>query len=272
MVFNYKLDPIMQTRLKESFDYILKKMREDRAAADKEVEKLNNVKLKLKDVQSNMQLFGYYDGFIFTLSQAYTTAQVVSSGQVSLDTDPNAIYTLGMKVAGYVPFFGDLVLDSIGTVTDFLQSGRMIKDANNVCTIATNQTGFDEIFQDSILEVISLRKDEIMNHKEDLPDTKAWYGNLANFFSKLKVNFDNTFYGLRFKTPAQRLGNQHATDLISEWLGSGKIYGEKPFLLPEESKSEVVRILLLPPVEKKERQVVEFNDTVKEPEKCCSIF
>jgi len=275
------LDPIMQTRLKESFDYILKKMREDRAAADKEVEKLNTVKLKLKDVQSNMQLFGYYDGFIFTLSQAYTTAQVVSSGQVVIDSSPNAIVSLGIKASSYVPFIGNMISDPLNQIAEFLKGAQMIREANNVCTIAANQSGFDEIFQDSILEVISLKKEEIMNYKEDPPNTKHWYNKLANFFSKLKVSIESTVYGLRFKTPAQRLGNQHATDLISQWIGNGKIYGEKPFLLPDESKSEVVRVLLLPPPEVKheEPKTATISPEVQKIEhigdgrsKCCSIF
>lgn len=271
------LDSIMQTRLKESFDFILKKMREDRAAADKEVEKLNTVKLKLKDVQSNMQLFGYYDGFIFTLSQAYTTAQVVSSGQVVIDSSPNAIVSLGIKAASYVPFIGDMISDPLTQIAEFLKGAQMIKEANNVCTIAANQSGFDEIFQDAILEVISLKKEEILTYKEDPPNTKHWYNKLANFFSKLKVSIESTVYGLRFKTPAQRLGNQHATELIGQWLGSGKIYGEKPFLLPEESKTEVVRVLLLPPEEKKEEPKTATTPAeVKKADhgasKCCTIF
>jgi len=265
------LDPILQARLKESFDYILKKMKEDRAAADKEVEKLNTVKLKLKDVQSDMQLFGYYDGFIFTLSQAYTTAQVVSSGQVTIDSSPNALVSMGIKAVSYVPFIGDMISDPLSQITEFIKGAQMIRDANNVCTIATNQTGFDEIFQDAILEVISLKKDEIMSYKEDQPSTKSWYSKIGDFLNKIKVKIESTVYGLRFKTPAQRLGNQHASELISQWLGSGKIYGDKPFLLPDESKSEIVRILLLPPVEKKEESKTPEVQKVTH-EKCCSIF
>ena len=269
------MDPIMQARLKESFDFILKKMKEDRAAADKEVEKLNTVKLKLKDVQSNMQLFGYYDGFIFTLSQAYTTAQVVSSGQVVIDSSPNAVISLGIKAASYIPFIGEMISDPLNTIAEFLRGAQMIREANNVCTIAANQSGFDEIFQDAILEVISHKKDEIMSYKEDPPNTKHWYNKLANFFSKLKVSIESTVYGLRFKTPTQRLGNQHATELIGGWIGSGKIYGDKPFLLPDDSKAEVVKILLLPPVEKPEPKTATTPEVQKIGDgksKCCNIF
>jgi hypothetical protein len=265
----------MQARIKESFDYILKKMKEDRVAADKEVEKLNTVKLKLKDVQSNMQLFGYYDGFIFTLSQAYTTAQVVSSGQVVIDSSPNAVVSLGIKAASYIPFIGDMISDPLTMVAEFLKGAQMIREANNVCTIAANQSGFDEIFQDAILEVISLKKEEILGYKEDPPSTKHWYNKLATFFSKLKVSIESTVYGLRFKTPAQRLGNQHATELIGRWIGSGKIYGDKPFLLPDDSKAEVVKILLLPPVENPEPKTATTPEVQKVGDgksKCCNIF
>ena len=266
------VDDIMQARLKASFDFILKKMKEDRAAADKEVEKLNDVKLKLKDVQSDMQLFGYYDGFIFTLSQAYTTAQVVSSGQVVLDSGPNPMANLGIKAVSYIPFIGNAISDPLSSIAEYMKGGQMIQEANNVCTIATNQTGFDEIFQDSILEYITLKKDEIKNYKEDSLIVKTWYDKIAGFLLKIKVNLQTTVYGLRFKTPAQRLGNQHATELIGEWLSSGKIYGEKPFLLPDESKTEVVRILLLPPVERPEIQTAAAELANQAKAECCNIF
>ena len=148
----------------------------------------------------------------------------------------------------------------------------MIQEANNVCTMATNQTGFDEIFQDAILEFITLKKDEIMNYKEDSLMVKTWYDKLANFFLQIKVNLQTTIYGLRFKTPAQRLGNQHAIELIGEWISSGKIFGDKPFLLPEESKTEVVRILLLPPVERPEIKTAAAELANQAKAECCNIF
>lgn len=281
-----QIDPILKARMKETFDFILAKVKEDRSVEEKELAKLNSVKLKLKDIQRDMQLYGYYDGFIFTLSQAYTTAQVVSSGQVVIDNSPNALITLGIRAASYIPFIGNLISEPLNSIAQFIRGSKMIKESNNVCTLASNQAIFDEIFQDAIIEVINSKREEIINIKEETSSTKKWYESLSSFFEKLKVSMESTVYGLRFRTPTQRLGSLQANDLLSKWIASGKIYGDKPFLLPDDARIEIVRILMLPPEEEKVKDLTLTSPDFKQdkyenlPEfknkngtsKCCKIF
>lgn len=45
-----------------------------------------DTKAKILSIQKNPILYGYYDGLTFTLSQSYTVASVVTSGQLSIDS------------------------------------------------------------------------------------------------------------------------------------------------------------------------------------------
>ena len=279
-VSSVKKDDIIKKRLEDAMTLLLKTVQEKKGkeAAEKAVADIQEVKLKLNEIQSDTQLYGYYDGFVFTCSQAYTTAQVVSSGQVELDTsDP--IKSIGLKLISYIPFIGDKISDPLGALADFLKSASMIKNSNYICTLAVNQHDFDELIQDAAIHIISRRKAEIQAYQGETPAHKNWFTNLIQFFKKVKIDIERTIYGLRYRTPIQILGNKDAIDLLSNWIGNGKIYDGKPFLLPEARKEKIEDALLTIAKESQDQPKLTIQPQAptsaingSKKSACCNIF
>jgi len=246
--------------------------KENLQAVQVEIQKFTEVKLKLQDIEQDIKLYGYYDGFMSTFRLAYDTALAVASGHVVLDTDPDKILKLGSMLISFIPFIGKAVSDTFNSICEFLKGAQMIKNANNVWKFAPSHSNFDTIVQDALIEIITKKKDYIRNFQDGSPEIKNWMTKIQAFCNKVKTDLEETIYGW-FKTDYQRLGNKEANELLSEWICTGKIYNNKPAVsvLPETKKSELVRIAMELKHDATEK-LEKIEPSYRAKSSCCSIF
>jgi hypothetical protein len=239
-----KKDEVMVKRLTNAVSTLLGVNNKDdkqKEEVESYVEDLKKVKLKLNDIQSDEILFGYYDGLMYTLSQSYTTAQVVSSGQVELDCSVGGIKKLGISMLKYTPLIGDALSGTIDAIASHLKKIDMVQRSVNVARFAVNQSEFDEIVQDTIVEIISKHKDYLLENasKFELKKDGGWMAKIDDFIKILDGDLENHIYKIRFTTKQQQFGNKQASDLLTFWISSGKIYNNKPYLMFNEKKAQL---------------------------------
>lgn len=237
-----KSDPVMRERIKNLINFAVnaQKLSQGSKTAEEEIQKLEKVQLKLQNIQGDEQLYGYYDGVMSTLSQAFTTAQVVSSGQVALDVGPSKSAAVGLKIVSYIPFIGDKLADPLTSIIEYINGGEMISEANNICRLSPSQTEFCTLVQDAVIEAMNNRQTDISDYKEPSPGQQAWYQKITGLIEKLDLKITSTVYGQRYRSLTQKLGNKHASSVLANFIGNGEIYGEKSFLLPDKAKESLV--------------------------------
>lgn len=261
-------DAIMRERIKNLITFAVNAQKAaqenkpktvEQEKAEQEIQKLEKVQLKLQHIQNDEQLYGYYDGLMSTLSQAFTTAQVVSSGQVTLDVGASTSASVALKVVSYIPFIGDKLADPLNSIIEYINGVEMISEANNICRLSPSQTEFCTLAQDAVIEAMNNRQEDILNYKEPTPGQQAWYQKVTGLIEKMNLKVNTTIYGQRYRSLTQKLGNKHAGTILSNFIGSGDIYGEKSFLLPDKAKEELVIKLTGIWVEKEEEVTPQVN-------------
>jgi tetratricopeptide (TPR) repeat protein len=216
-------------------------------AAD--LQQVQDVKEKVRIIKKNNNLRYYYDGFLFTLTQSYSTSVVLTSGQVSKDTG-NSSVSGASTLASYVPLIGSYISNVINTAWDVYKDAVMEKAANNVTSFATTQGDFEALGQDAICGVILEKQSELQDLAvEDyiLPKWQARFKKLMDALDKL----NRSIYGERNKKPLQQAGFQAASSIIEEHIASGQIYGdEDPIDLDDEVKVEKLKNAIRETLEK----------------------
>jgi tetratricopeptide (TPR) repeat protein len=186
-----------------------------------------DTKAKILSIQKNPILYGYYDGLTFTLSQSYTVASVVTSGQLSIDSS-NMGVDVATKLISLVPLLGDTISSTAQGVWNFVRTAQIIKAANNVTKLASSITEFESLMQDVIIESIDNRKNELLALREEPKKVLTHFDTLKSFCDKMRIKAEDTIYGIRYETFAQKLGNQEASYLISHFISNGGIYDNQP--------------------------------------------
>jgi tetratricopeptide (TPR) repeat protein len=108
---------------------------------------------QMQEINAHINLVDYYDGFVFTFSQSYTTSQAILSGKLSLDTG-NIGVTLASQALSLIPFCGSVVGAGVQAVGDFIISARFTKSASKFAKLASNHTELDKIVEKVAREVV----------------------------------------------------------------------------------------------------------------------
>ena len=243
-----------------------------------------DVKKKVDIIQQIPELYGYYDGCLFTLCQAFATASVVNSGLLQVDTG-NFTFDTANKMISMIPFIGDKISTILQSTWDFCKDASVKKAASNLCKFATTQTEFDGLAQDVIAEIIIKRQDQIKAINPESYILPKWGQRFSKLYKALeKVN--TNIYGERNETPMQKVGYKMATDLVEKYISNGNIYEGKPAInMPPSKKklklSELLEKLLEADIlccEKnlkfieEEKKNNEEETVKKKKTSCCQIF
>ena len=97
------------------------------------------------------------------------------------------------------------------------------------------------MIQELVVLIVDNKKEKIISSsKED--DINGLFKGLVKFCSDLKEKLEDSLWGRRFDTPAQKLGNHDASVLISQLISNQKIYQEHPGI--NLQPSDVKKIVL----------------------------
>jgi hypothetical protein len=164
---------------------------------------------------------------------------VVKSGQLALDTD-NPIVTIASKLVSLIPLIGNQISDTIEALWNFIKGTEMKNRAMRIVKFSTTSEEFNEIMQEVIINFIDNNKDLLLElSKKSKPIAETWYEKVKDFCKNIKTKIEETIWVQEFETPMQQIGNQDASRLISEQLGTGEIYqGEIPIKVSIDEKKE----------------------------------
>ena len=219
----------------------------DRTEVSHAIKTNENEETKTKqmvEINSNIKLVDYYDGFVFTFSQSYTTSQAILSGKLSLNTG-NLGVTLASQALSLIPFCGSVVGAGAQAVGDFVISARFTKNASKFAKLASNHTELDKIVEKVAREVVlHPEKKSILTADQAEKVTSGWFKGLAQKCKKFGVEVNEKLYGDRYETPAAKMGYKDACSLIDLYT-SGKIVVDTGSSLEEC----FIRATLSPPVD-----------------------
>ena len=202
-------------------------------------DKIIAVKLNLKELKQSPNLALFYDGFMYTMSQSYLTATLIERGAFTLDTG-DLLTTGASKLISMIPLIGNQISTAFDTAKTFIKTALLTKSATNVAIYATEQGQFNQFVLDAAVEIMNLRKKEIESlQKMEAHELSKWKRRFHQLWDMFK-RAEDVLYGTRMKTPMQKLGSNTASDLCSDWLGSGKLLQEGEFspLVPDEEKTK----------------------------------
>lgn len=220
-----------------------------------EVKQILDTKGRLSIIEDDIQLNGYYEGFIFTVTQSYDTARIVNSDALRLNTS-NKLVTGTTTLISFIPLIGDKISTVINTAWEFAKEAQMQKAASNVCKFAPTSGKFEEITQDIITEILTSRQQEIKDLKVESYILPKWVAQFKGVIDRL----NESLYGEVHDTAIKKAGHQTAA-LIVKAVASGEIYAGKTAgeMLPKEKKlalSEVAYKLIEQDIEASNKKLV----------------
>jgi tetratricopeptide (TPR) repeat protein len=276
-----KDDPVMKARENQFVNESTNSLSNPAAAQEilDEGKKLLSTKEQLKLIEADPDLYEYYDGFLFTMSQSYITSVTVKSGKIAIDSSNTAV-DVATNLISLIPLVGEKIASGVGSAWKFYKDALVTDAATNICKFATTPTDFDALAQDVTVQLIGAREAQIPNIKPEKSILPKWAAKFAPLFKKYKDSKDEIMkklYGERNETELQKFGAKIANDLIEKWIASGNIYEGKVAvrILPEDKKQKLFEAAL-----KLFDQDLQTADEVYIPEKvesktetsCCTVF
>ena len=167
----------------------------------------------------------YYKAFIGTFATVYTAAQIITSGQVQLNSGNSKAKVLA-TLASFAPFAGDSLSNIINSAGEFLKSREMIINARQMKKLVGDAVELNQLVGATAEKIILNKKKQNMISEmteEQLQNApRNFVEKMTQFIGKLQENIDQFLYTKEFDTAAAKLGNNDANDLIEYWI-KGKI-------------------------------------------------
>jgi len=207
-----------------------------------EVVQIINTKENLGIIQKTPALYEYYDGFLFGLSQSYTTSVVVNKNTFAIDTS-NARVDIATTLISLIPYVGDKIAGGIKFATGIIKGKEVKNAASNVCKFATTPSDFDVLAQDATVNIIMQNKQILQNIEPQKAVLPNWANKFSWIFKKYKLT-EEKLYGDRNETTMQKFGYKLANDLVEKYIASGSIYENKPAItiLPKDREAKLIEI------------------------------
>ena len=241
--------------------------------------KLNPLKLK-PEVQQAIE--EYYKAFILTFSSVYAAAQAVDSGQLSIDASDQTTGILS-TLASFAPFgIGDVLSKGITGVGEFLQGNKMKNEAKLVKKLAMDAVELSEIAGKSGLGIVLDQEQQQRIYQAKDGDPEGLVSKLSSFYKELIVSAEkysklNLSEHELHKSPAAKLGETDANNLIKQWLVQNKLESSIPHRLKVGMSNDALINQFVCIVSGKE--IIEASSPtkslvveVKKSTACCEIF
>ncbi|CAJ0747308.1 6613_t:CDS:2 [Entrophospora sp. SA101] len=190
----------------------------------------------MSEIEVNMELYGYYDGFMHTFTRAYNFAQTVLHDGVKLNKSEIFIFAdVGLCLILFIPIVGKILSQIANIGLNAINKNRIIKASENMCRLAPSIGELESMVKDVIIEVIKNRGETILNYKED-----------THNISRIKFlnHHSRKYYHKRYSTATQKLGNSEASELLSKWIFNGNFYEGKKLTLPKEKKDRLIELAI----------------------------
>jgi tetratricopeptide (TPR) repeat protein len=180
-------------------------------------------KKQIAEITSNNKLDDYFKAFMFTFSQAYTSAQVVSGEGVSLDTQ-DLKSNLATKALSLIPFCGSVVSEVAGDVIDFVRSSQMIKKANKFTKLAYDAIDLHKKISPLAMSITlnEHKKSEILSDRIEVKNT-GWFSKIVDKCKRIGGEVNEKLYGERYGSPSAKLGHEDACKLIDKWCTQDEV-------------------------------------------------
>ena len=169
---------------------------------------------------------GYVDGFITQCSVSYTSALVITSGQLKLDTS-NIFVTVGSNLISFIPYVGDTISKAAKLANDQIKSIQMEAKADTLIKYSSNITAFEQnmlyAVQTSLLD--SAKETEVINSAES--KSGPWWNKVMSFGEKIVQKAKDIVKEdmlEKLSTPQYKLGTKDASDMLAKLLLSGEIF------------------------------------------------
>ncbi len=266
-----KKDSVILKREAQFIDKAIEGLEKPTEDIDLEYQKLIATKKKLQIIESSNNLNEYYDGFIFNVNQAYSTAMIVNSDKLSINTSNILADGTGLLIS-FIPLVGENISKGVKAIKEFVITVQVKQSAANICKFARGITEFESLAQDAILDVIIDKKNELEIIDPEKYVLKAWSDKFIALVKDTKEDLNAKLYGTRYETPMQKLGYKDSCDLVQK-IGAGMIYaGETAVRIRAEEKinrlQEQVSAIIDKEMEDWQKKHVPI--TSEENNKCCT--
>ena len=189
-------------------------------------EKVLDTKLSTKiSSEDQSKIKDYFRAFVETFASIYTAAQVIDSGQVQLDAGSTETKVLS-TLASFVPYAGDTLSGAINSIGEFLKSKEMIQNARTMKKLASDGTNLNQLVSETAMKIVldKTKQNHILSISDE--EINKISGNtlekIKKFISNFNEKIDEYLYTKKFNSPAAKLGNIDANELIEYWV-KGKV-------------------------------------------------
>lgn len=189
------------------------------------------------DVKKSKELSGYWFGFKATLSQVYTTSQVVKDGNFVLKTDIGVKLVAG--AASFIPLAGPFLQSGIEGGATFAKTVQESQRANKFLNIAADHGELSQMTSNMVKDILqnSEKKDWIKQDNPEAADqVSGWWNKFLEKVKLLKGAVEVSVYGTPYDTIAKKKGTHDACKVIKHWMDiykAGEHFPEKSEMLVE---------------------------------------
>jgi tetratricopeptide (TPR) repeat protein len=218
---------------------------------EKEDKKIKTIYTTIKDIQKGDQdLYKYYKSFVRAFNVAHTTAEAIKGEAFVLDQE-NLLVSGASKLIALVPLVGHTLSEVIEKAYHLKHKVDVKKYANNICELAESKLILDEIVCGVILEIFKNGEEiKALNPNIVLPFwmQKLKLSGLVQWVKEKKEELEEKLYGENNTEDIQKLAHKHATDILSDYISSKKIFeefisinpGQKPASATPEDKIALI--------------------------------
>nr|CAG8520143.1 7641_t:CDS:2 [Entrophospora candida] len=204
--------------------------------SEKEKQATMDNSLSMSEIEGNIELYGYYDGFMHTFTRAYNFAQTVLHDGVKLNKSEIFIFAeVGLCLISFIPTVGKILSQIANIGLNVINKNRIIKASEYMCRLAPSLGELESMVKGVIIEVIKNRRETILNYKEDTHNISR-----TSFLN----HHSSKYYHKRYSTATQKLGNSEASELLSKWIFNGNFYEGKKLTLPKEKKERLIELAI----------------------------
>ena len=197
-------------------------MRKDISLKLNDYQKIFEEKIKKCKKDQIKKAKDYYFGFSSTFSNLYITSILVDSGQVQLDVPSDMVVSILSSICTLIPYVGSTISETIDSLGLFLKTMEMKENARTMIRLVEDPLGLSQLVGKTLAKIIEKENKKIqifeVTEKNIKPKVRNWIKKIINFCEKIYQDIEKKLYGEVYDTPAKKLGNLDANEVIGKYI------------------------------------------------------
>lgn len=177
--------------------------------------------IKHLPAESREKIMEFHGAFLSTFDEVFTKSQLIECGSFKFETGSNAGSVIS-TLASFMPATSDKTSQVVSTVDEFMSAAEIKTNARKIIQFARDHSHLLMLLSDTTNKIVNnayYQKKIIDANDANLePKITATISNIKNLITEISDQIDYSLYGLIYDTPAAKLGNIEASNLIEKIL------------------------------------------------------